>query len=160
MAVGITVLLFSYLPYVAAFIPPEADTDPVVDIRLVAISMAVAPLVFVSVGLISRNPGTLKRASISMGMLLGFALVVSLVSPVLGAAGGFGAGIAFCLSLPDIEGQMKRRLIGVALAVLYTVLMLFLIPAAGVLAGAVMPALMVGFADEYGVWRSSSVSAG
>jgi hypothetical protein len=44
-------------------------------------------------------------------------------------------------------------LIGVTFAVAYTTLLLFVAPPAGVLTGAILPTLMVGFADEYGAWR-------
>jgi hypothetical protein len=89
----------------------------------------------------------------SMGLLLLLGLSLGLVSPVLGAAAGFGVGAALCLRLPDIPDQLKRRLIGVTFAVAYTTLLLFVAPPAGVLTGAILPTLMVGFADEYGAWR-------
>jgi hypothetical protein len=36
---------------------------------------------------------------------------------------------------------------------LYTMILLFIAPSAGVTTGAVVPILVVGFADEYGAWR-------
>jgi hypothetical protein len=147
------VLQFSYFPYAAAFIPAEGETAPAIDAGLVAIALAVAPLVFVTVGFVSRNPKTPKRILISMGLLLAIGLSVGLIAPILGAAAGFGVGIALTLNLPDIEGQMRRRMIGIAFAVAYMLLMLFVLTPAGVLAGAFLPGLMVGFADEYGAWR-------
>lgn len=150
---------FSYFPYAAAFIPGEGESGPVIDAGLVAIALVVAPLVFIVVGLVSRNPNTPKRVLHSMGLLLVIGLGVGLISPVLGAATGFGVGIALTLNLPDIPGQMKRRMIGVGFALAYTTLMLFVLTPAGVLAGAVVPALMVGFADEYGAWAQARTSA-
>ena len=148
-------LQFSYFPYAAAFIPAEGETGPAIDAGLVAIALAVAPLVFVTVGFVSRNPKTPKRILISMGLLLAIGLSVGLIAPILGAAAGFGVGIALTLNLPDIEGQMRRRMIGIGFAVAYMLLMLFVLTPAGVLAGAVLPGLMVGFADEYGAWREA-----
>ncbi|HSM46087.1 MAG TPA: hypothetical protein VK969_13820 [Acidimicrobiia bacterium] len=123
-----------------------------IDAGLVAIALVVAPLVFIVVGLVSRNANTPKRVLHSMGLLLLVGLGVGLLSPVLGAAAGFGVGIALTLNLPDIPGQMRRRMIGVGFALAYMTLMLFVLTPAGVLAGAVVPGLMVGFADEYGAW--------
>lgn len=152
-------LQFSYFPYAAAFIPSEGETGPAIDAGLVAIALAVAPLVFVTVGFISRNPKTPKRVLISMGLLLAIGLSLGLIAPVLGAAAGFGVGVALTLNLPDIAGQMRRRMIGVGFAVAYMLLMLFVLTPAGVLAGAILPGLMVGFADEYGAWRESRTPA-
>lgn len=129
-----------------------------IDAGLVAIALAVAPLVFVAVGFVSRNPRTPKRVLYSMALLLVIGLGIGLVSPVLGAAAGFGVGIAMTLNLPDIPGQMRRRMIGVGFALAYMTLMLFVLIPAGVLAGAVVPGLMVGFADEYGAWAHARAS--
>lgn len=145
--------MFSYFPYAAAFIDPGNDEGVVIDPGLVGIALVVAPFVFVIVGLVSRNPNAPKRVLLSMGLLLALGLAIGLVSPVLGASAGFGVGVAICLRLPDIPDQMRRRLIAVALAVVYSMVLLFVAPPAGVLTGALVPTLMVGFADEYGAWR-------
>jgi hypothetical protein len=143
---------FSYFPYAAAFIPGEGESGPVIDAGLIAIALAVAPVVFIAVGIVSRNANMAKPVLYSMGLLLVLGLGVGLLSPVLGAAAGFGVGIAITLNLPDIPGQMRRRMVGIGFALAYMLLMLFLITPAGVLAGAILPGLMVGFADEYGAW--------
>ena len=126
-----------------------------VDGDLVAIALAVAPLVFVVVGLVSRSPNWLQRTYVSLGLLLALGLALGLFDPALGAAAGLGVGIAVTLNMPDIAGQLRRRLAGVAFALAYMLALLVLINPAGVLAGAVLPGLMVGFADEYGAWRVS-----
>lgn len=146
--------MFSYFPYAAAFIRPEGE-GAVLDARLVGIALVVAPFVFISVGFVSRNPAAPKRILWAMALLIVLGLSIGLISPVLGASAGFGVGIALCLRLPDIPDQMRRRLLAVAGAVLYTMLLLFLAPSAGVTTGAVVPSLVVGFADEYGAWRFS-----
>lgn len=138
--------------------PGEGESGTVVDPSLVALSLLISPLVFLSVGLISRGQGTLRRVIRSMGLLVVVGLAMGLLSPIVGAAAGFGVGIAITLNMPDFEGQLARRLVGVGLAVAYMVLMLVLIPPAGVLAGAVLPGAMVGFADEYSAWREAKSS--
>lgn len=144
--------MFSYLPYAAAFVDPGSE-GVTIDAGLVAIALAVAPLVFIVVGFVSRNPNSPRRILLAMGLLLALGLAVGLVSPILGASAGFGVGVALCLNLPDIPDQMRRRLVAVLLGVVYTMLLLFIAPSAGVTTGAVVPILLVGFADEYGAWR-------
>ncbi|HJU80750.1 MAG TPA: hypothetical protein VJ796_03275 [Acidimicrobiia bacterium] len=144
--------MFSYFPYAAAFINPEEE-GITIDAGLVGIALAIAPLVFVVVGFISANPQAPKRILLAMGLLIGLGLSVGLIAPVLGASAGFGVGVAICLRIPDIPDQLRRRLIAVALAVIYTMVLLFIAPSAGVTTGAVVPILVVGFADEYGAWR-------
>ncbi len=50
---------------------------------------------------------------------------------------------------------MTCRLVAVGLGAAYASVLLFVAPPAGVLAGAIVPTIMVGFADEYGAWRAT-----
>ncbi|HSJ83639.1 MAG TPA: hypothetical protein VLA91_07450 [Acidimicrobiia bacterium] len=163
LTLGTVLQMFSYFPYAAAFIQPEGE-PPGVDPGLLAIGLAVAPFVFVVVGLVSGNRFWPKKVLISLGLLLGVGLSIGLISPVLGAAAGFGVGTAVTLRLPEIPNQLRRRLLAVTFAVVYSaVFLLFISIPAGVLTGAVLPILMVGFADEYGAWkheRAASETAG
>ncbi|MDP9494187.1 MAG: hypothetical protein M3P87_03010 [Actinomycetota bacterium] len=146
--------MFSYFPYAAAFVR-SPDGEARVDPGLVGISLVLAPLVFIVVALVSKNPRAPRMVLTSMGLLLVLGLALGLVSPVLGAAAGFGVGAALCLRLPDIPDQLRRRIIAVALALAYTTILLVVATPAGVLTGAIVPMLMVGIADEYGAWRFS-----
>jgi hypothetical protein len=143
--------MFSYFPYAAAFI--DGVDEVTVDPRLVGSALVIAPFVFVVIGFVSRNTRGPRQILMAMGLLLVLGLAIGLISPVLGASAGFGVGTALTLRMADIPDQLKRRLIGVAFAVVYTTLLLFVAPPAGVLTGAIVPTLMVGFADEYGAWR-------
>ena len=71
----------------------------------------------------------------------------------MGAAAGFGIGAALTLNLPDIPDQLRRRILAVVLGVAYTMILLLVATPAGVVTGALVPILMVGFADEYGAWK-------
>lgn len=153
LALGTVVVVFSYFTYAAAFISTEGDASEI-DPGLVAIALAIAPLVFVVVAFVSRNPRAPRMVLISMGLLLGLGLSVGLISPALGAAAGFGVGVAICLRLPDIPDQLRRRLIAVSLSVVYTMFLLFFLTPAGLITGGLLPGLAVGFADEYGAWRT------
>jgi hypothetical protein len=151
-------LLFSYIAYAAAFAASEEGAGFDIDGGLVTIAIALAPLVFISVAFISRNPQASRRVVQSVGLLLAIGLILGLVSPIIGAAAGFGAGIALSLHPVAVEGWLNWRLIGVALAIVYMIALLVVIPAAGLIAGAIAPGLMVGFADEYRVWRESAAA--
>lgn len=152
LALGTVIIVFSYFTYAAAFIVPEG-APPRIDPGLVGISLALAPLAFVIVGVVSRNANAPRMILISMGLLLALGLALGLISPALGAAAGFGVGVALCLKLPDIPDQLRRRLVAVSLSTVYTMLLLFFLTPAGLITGALLPALAVGFADEYGAWK-------
>jgi len=145
--------MFSYFPYAAAFIDGEEGVT--VDPGLLGVALVVAPFVFVVVALVSRNTRAPSQILIAMALLLGLGLSIGLISPILGASAGFGVGVAITLRRPDIPDQMRRRILAVVFAVVYTTLLLFVAPPAGVVTGAVVPMLMVGFADEYGAWRQT-----
>lgn len=145
--------MFSYFPYAAAFIPPEGEVGPFIQPQLVLVALAVAPFVLVITGLVSRNPRFPRHVLQSMGLLLLLGLAFGLIAPVLGAAAGFGVGIAITLNRPDHPDLMRNRLLAVGFSVVYTLVLLIVATPAGVLTGALLPALMVGFADEYTAWR-------
>lgn len=144
--------MFSYFPYAAAFIGGD-DGAVGMDAGLVGIALVLAPFVFVVVGFVSRNTEAPKQILVAMGLLVAIGLAFGLISPVLGAGAGFGVGAALVLKRPGIPDHLRRRLIGVGFAAAYTMLLLFIATPAGVLTGAILPMLMVGFADEYGAWR-------
>ena len=151
-------LFFSYVAYAAAFAASEDGSAFDIDGGLVTIALALAPLVFISVAFISRNPQARRRIVHAVGLLLVIGLILGLISPIIGAAAGFGVGIAVSLHPVAVEGWLKWRLVGVALAIVYMFALLVVIPAAGLIAGAVVPGLMVGFADEYRLWRESAAA--
>lgn len=110
---------------------------------------------FVVVGFVSRNPRAPKLVLVSMGLLVVLGLSVGLISPVLGAAAGFGVGSALSLNRLDLPDLMRNRMVAVAFAVAYTFLLLVVATPAGVFTGALLPPLVVGLADEFTVWRST-----
>lgn len=146
--------MFSYFPYAAAF----ARSDGI-DGGLAAIALALAPLVFVLLALISRNPKAPRKVLEAMVILLGVGFTVGLFAPVLGAAAGFGAGGAICLFPPDVPNVVKWRISAVALMTFYTFILLIAVTPAGVFSGGLLPLMMVGFGDEYAVWSARRSTA-
>jgi hypothetical protein len=144
-------MMFSYFSYAAGTAVPA-----VIDVGLVGIALALAPFVFVIVAFVSRNPRAPKRVLIAMGLLLGLGFALGLISPILGAAAGFGVGFALTLNPLDVDKLMRNRLLAVLFASVYMlVLLLVAEPAAGVMTGALLPPMLVGLADEYTVWAAS-----
>ncbi|MGH8944764.1 MAG: hypothetical protein ACRDVL_01275 [Acidimicrobiia bacterium] len=154
MAIGLVPIMFSYFSYAAAFVPDEGSLEPSIDLGLLAIALVLAPISFVVVGFVSKNPQTPRLVLWSMGLLVVIGLTLGWLAPVLGAAGGFGAGVALTLNMPEFPRQLRRRLLGVSFAIAYMFLLLVVATPAGVLTGALLPPLMVGFADEYGAWQT------
>jgi hypothetical protein len=147
-------MAFSYFTYAAAFALPEDDPGTI-DGGLVAIGLVLAPVVFVVLAFVSRNPAAPKRVLQAMGLLLVLGLAVGLLSPVLGAAAGFGVGGALTLRPPDVADVAKWRLWSVAFMVAYVLFLLAVATPAGVFSGGLLPLLMLGFADEYSAWREA-----
>lgn len=144
------VMSFSYFVYGAAFV--EDDTGDRIDGNLVAIALVVAPFVFIVLAFVSRNlqgPPQVLRALL---LLLAIGLAVGLLDPLLGAACGFAAGGALTLRRLPVERLMWWRGASVVFTFLYTLAMFVVATPAGVLAGGLLPLVMIGFADEYAVW--------
>ncbi len=155
IALGTIVMMFSYFLYAAAFAVPEGD-EARINVGLLGVGLVVAPFVFVVVGVVSRNRDFPKRVLQSMGLLLVLGLSIGLLSPALGATAGFGAGGAITLNQPELDGVLKWRLWSVVLTVLYTLVLLVVATPAGVFTGGLLPLLMMGFADEYTVWKAAN----
>lgn len=147
-------MMFSYFSYAAAFATPEGEPTQI-DVGLLGIGIVLAPFVFMTVGFVSRNAQTPKRVLQSMGLLIVLGLALGLLSPVVGAAAGFGVGGSLCLNQPNLDGVMKWRLWATGFTVVYVFFLLLVITPAGVFAGGLLPLLMIGFADEYTAWRAA-----
>ena len=150
---GLVPMLFSYFSYAAAFVAGPEESVPTIDLGLLAIALAIAPLAFIAVGFVSKNPRGARMVLWSMVLLVVIGLGLGYFNPILGAAAGFGVGTALTLNMPEFPNQLRRRLIGVGVALVYMFLLLVVATPAGVLTGGVLPPLIVGFADEYGAWQ-------
>lgn len=151
LALGAVALLFSYIP-----IGNATGVPGQLDVGLIMLGFALAPFAFVAVAFISRNPIAPKRVLQAMGLFIILGLPVGLLAPILGAAVGFGVGIALTLNPLGLDRLMRNRLVAVGFASVYTlVLLLIADPAAGVMTGALLPPMLVGLADEYTVWLAT-----
>ncbi len=154
IALATPLMAFSYFSYGAAFIDGEGDRSGF-QLELAAIGLAIAPFVFITLGFVSRNPTAPKRVLQAMGLLLLTGLSIGLLDPLLGAATGFCLGGALVLNRPDVARLMSWRLGAVAFTALYMVVLLVVAAPAGIFTGAVLPLMMIGFADEYAAWSAT-----
>lgn len=149
------VMMFSYFTYGAAFVEGTGDSvgfEP----RLAAIGLTLAPFVFVVLAFGSRNPHAPRDVLRAMGLFLVVAIAVALIDPLLGAATGFAAGGAIALRRPKVERVASWRLGAVALIAAYCFALLVFAPPAGVFSGAIVPLMMVAFADEFAAYDDTS----
>ncbi len=147
-------MMFSYFSYGAAFIDSEGERSGF-QLELAAIGLAIAPFVFIALGFISRNPVAPKRVLQAMGLLLLVGLTIGLLDPLLGAATGFCLGGALVLNRPSVPRLTFWRLGTVAFTALYMLVLLVVVVPAGIFTGAVLPLIMIGFADEYATWSAT-----
>jgi hypothetical protein len=88
------------------------------------------------------------------------ALSFGLIDPLVGAAAAYCLGGALSLNRPEVERVMRWRLGAVLFTTLYILVLLVVVPPAGVFAGGIVPLMMIGFADEYAAWSASRTPAG
>lgn len=153
IAAATVVMAFSYFSYAAAFVGEDGGTETF-DVVPAALGLAVAPFVFVVLAFVSRNPRAPGRIVRAMLLLLAIALPVGLLDPLVGAVAGFGAGGAVCLTPPPVERVARWRAGAVVFTTLYCLVLLLSAGPAGVMSGAVLPLVMLGFADEYATWST------
>ncbi|MDY7105264.1 MAG: hypothetical protein S0880_29105 [Actinomycetota bacterium] len=158
IAFATLVMMVSYFAYAAGFAGTEDDPDAI-NPTAIGFGLALAPFVFVILALVSGNFGGTRRVIGAMGLLLVAGLAFGLLSPVLGAAVGFALGGAVTLKEPPVHRVLSWRLWSVALTLVYTFVLLVAVTPAGVFTGGVLPLVLVGFADEYAVWRSERDAA-
>ena len=113
-----------------------------------ALGFGLVPLVFVTVALISGRRNAPLSILKAMGSWIVIALPLFLLNPVTGLVAGFSAGGALSLRAPEIMTRRFRAWAGV-IGTLYVTALVFLLPRAGVLAGALTPLLAVRAADFY-----------
>lgn len=148
ITVATMLMVASYFPYAAAFVGDE------IDMTLVAVSVALAPFVFVALGFVSGNRDAPRHIVQSMILMLPIGFGVGLIAPVLGAATAFAAGGALTLNRPTTPGVMRWRWMAVGFTTFYLLALLVMVTPAGVFAGGLVPLMMIGFADEYAHWSA------
>lgn len=154
MGLGTVLVTIAYFAYGTAFVPPPGEIEPAPSPPPILLAIGLAWLAFAGVGLVSGIDRVLRRSLIAVGVLVLVALVLGLLTPLFGAAAGLGTGVSLALNQPEVDNVLRNRIVAVALAAAYTLVLLVVITPAGVLTGALLPPIMVGFADEFSAWRA------
>jgi MFS family permease len=154
IALATIAMMFSYFAYAAAFVGTDDESEGIF-VPFVLLGLALAPFVFVILAFVSHNTDGPRRVLWAMGLLLVVGLTYGLLAPVLGATAGFAVGGAITLNQPPVESVLGWRLAATGFTVFYTLILLVAITPAGVFTGGLLPLLMLGFADEYAVWRAA-----
>jgi hypothetical protein len=147
------VMMVSYFSYAAAFVD-DTSGERTVEPAPAVVGLAIAPFVFIVLGFVSRNARAPKRVLGAMGLLVAVGLAVGLLDPLVGAATGFCLGGAIVLNRPDVERLMFWRYGAVVFTSFYMLVLLVVAVPAAVFTGAILPLMMIGFADEYAAWSA------
>lgn len=150
LAVGTVVIAIAYFVYGWATATPGA-----MNMGAAILALAVSPLAFVVIALLSRRDEGWRRAAQATVVLVLIGAPVGLLAPIVGAAAGYGIGTAIALNPPRFDHVYRNRLLAVVAAVAYSFLLLVFLPPAGVMSGAFSPPLAVGLADEFTAWRAA-----
>ena len=121
------------------------------------LGLASVPFLFVILAFVSKHPSAPSAVLRAMGLFLLAGLAFSIgVNPIVGVVAGFGVGGA--VALRPAATTMRRRLVGVALALAVLMALLLTVPAIGVAAAPFLPFAAVGFADQGGGQPEKAVS--
>jgi hypothetical protein len=148
-AIGLStiVLMVSYSSLLVAIVATQSDTPEAAGPTF-ALGFALVPVVFVALAFLSgrRNAPTAVLKAAGVWLLL--ALPLGLFNPIFGLCVGFGIGGVLTLKERDTD-RWQTRTIAVLLVATYSLAMLWLIPAIGLLSGGLLPLACLGLADYY-----------
>jgi uncharacterized membrane protein len=147
LAIGFGTILqaISFGSLLLGAVAPQTDA-PEAGGPAFAIGFALVPLVLV---IVAFGSGRVKPAASvlkGMGLWLLVALPLSLAHPAIGICAGFTAAAAVTLHRAE-EIPFKPRAAAIAMAAGYVTLLVVVLPAAGVFAGAMTPLLAIRGAD-------------
>lgn len=156
IGLGTMVMIFSYGSFIVAIAAsrsdaPEAEGPPF------ALAFALVPIVYVTVAFVSGRTEAPMAVLKAMGLWLLTALPLMLFNPVFGLCAGFGFGGVLTLRRSETD-RWQARVIAVVLVATYSLIMLLVLPALGVLSGGLLPLAALGLADYYTKNRAATAS--
>ena len=113
-----------------------------------ALGFTLVPIVCATVAFVSAHERASMATLKGMGIWLVVGLPLGLLNPIAGLSVGFTAAGAFTLR-PTVLSPGKARFWAVILTAAYLLLLVFIVPEAAILAGALTPLLAIRAADIY-----------
>jgi len=158
LAIGLStiVLMVSYSSLLVAIVATQSDTPDAAGPTF-ALGFALVPVVFVALAFLSGRRNAPTAVLKGAGVWLLVALPLGLFNPVFGLCTGFGIGGVLTLKEHDTD-RWQARTIAVLLGATYSLGMLWVIPAIGLLSGGLLPFACLGFADYYTEHRAGTVA--
>lgn len=156
IGLGTVVQMISYGSLLVAIVATQSDTPDAAGPAF-AVGFALAPMVFVTVAFTSGRHKAPVAVLKAMGLWLVVALPLSLFNPIFGLSVGFGLGGVLTLKERDTD-RWQNRTVAVLLTGVYALLMLWIIPALGLLSGGLLPLAALGLMDYYTEHRAKSTS--
>lgn len=147
IAISTVVVAISYGSFLLAIVASRSDTPQAAGPAF-ALGFALVPVAFTSLAFTSGRSGAPKAVLKAMGVWLLVALPLGLFNPVFGLSTGFGMGGVLTLKVRE-NNRWLPRAIAVLLASTYSLLMLFMIPALGLVSGGLLPLAALGLSDYY-----------
>jgi hypothetical protein len=165
IAVGTILVVIAYWSMLAGLVTEALDEqDEAVShpAALIAFGLALIPFVFIVVAFMSEHPRAPGAVVKAMGLSLLVGITVSAVAgdAVSGIVAGVGAGGAVALRPEPLVGW-RPRAAAVAIATVYTFVLVRTAGPLALLSAPVFPLTSLGLADHYVEWkRQRDVAAG
>jgi len=154
VAVGTLIVMMSMWPIIIAVAASGSDSPDAPEAApFAAFGLAMAPLVFVAVAFGSRNRHAAGVTVGAMGLFLVVALPIGLIDTTTGLVAAYGAGGVIALRA-ELEHRFRGRVIAVALAAIYTVVVMSVVPALGIALAPLLPLTAVAIADVFMEYRA------
>ncbi|HEX6424871.1 MAG TPA: hypothetical protein VFZ79_15415 [Acidimicrobiales bacterium] len=148
----LAVAFWSLMIGLVALAIDDADTaDPagLNPAAAVAFGLALVPFVFVTLAFMSehpRAPGAVVRAML-LSVLVGVVVTGFVGDPVTGVVAGVGAGGVAALRR-DVDDELRPRVVAVAVASLYTLVLVYAAGGIVLLPAPIFPFTAIGIADH------------
>jgi hypothetical protein len=148
--IGTAVMQLSYVPLILVWQAAigGADLDPGLMGQALGFGLGVMPIVFITVAFVSRHLQAPRAVLKAMALCIVVGGPLFLMSPILGAAGGYVAGGTVALRVDFGPRAMQARIVAAVAVVLGVMLLVLTIPLAGAIAGGLTPFLMLAYSDH------------
>lgn len=138
------VMGFSFWSFVAA---ARGEADLTADTGLLALGLALAPIVFLVLAFGSRHPNAPIAVLKAMGLFVVVGAPLGLLDVVVGVSAAYGAGgVAALRREPEIH-SLRWRIVAVALMTVYLVVII-VVPDFQAMSGWILPFTVLGIADQ------------